>query len=538
MAKKILLILFLFFQIGFGFSQIQLYPNNTDIQFNTHQLLLKRNCSINTSFLPLIRSDFDTVSKYLYNYSGRDSVFISRRSHKQLWKSLRRESWVTIDSAEFRLKFDPYIDFEVSKGIKADTSVFSVNTRGIIVHGEVGKKFNFVTMYSENQATFPEYLRNHISEDTVIPGQGYPKAFKKSGYDYGYASGFIEYNASKYLDFRIGHGKNFIGNGYRSLLLSDAAFNYPYLMTSSKIWKLQYINIFSSYMDINEAHSYESGFRKKYSTSHYLIYKINKLVSIGFFESTIWKTDKSTANKFDLKFINPLIFSNTIQYNLGSENNSMIGLNLDWKFKENNMFYGQLVIDSYHEEYRKEFGFMQQKYGFQLGVRGVNLFKIKNLDYLLEYNQVQPYTYAHKNTLQNYSHYNEPLAHPLGANFQETVIIAKYTNTDFFVNLKINYAFYGADTSGTHWGKDISNSDFAAQRPDAQISTGNHLAQGVRTTLWFKTLTIGFIINPITNMVIEAGVQQRDEYSIISSNKNMYIFVAFRTKLFNHYYDF
>ena len=537
MFRRLILTIFLLFFLKNLFSQIQLYPSNTDIQFNTYSLLFKKDCSINSSFAPFLKSDFDTISKYLYNYSYRDSIFISRRSHKQIWKSLRRESWFTVDSADYKLKIDPFINFSFSRGVNSDTSNFYVNTRGIIVHGQVGKRFNFVTMYAENQATFPEYMSNRIASDTVIPGQGYPKPFKSNGYDYGYASGYIEYNASKFLNLRFGQGKNFIGNGYRSLLLSDASFNYPYLLTSSKIWKFQYINIFSSFMNFSTSHSYESGFRKKYASTHYLIYKINKSMEISLFESTMWKTQQVSNNKFDLRYINPIIFSNTIQYNLGNENNTIIGLNFSSKLKEKNLVYGQVVIDNFDTEHKKEKGFIQQKYGFQIGIKGINLFKIPNLSYLLEYNQVQPYTYAHKNNLQSFNHYNEPLAHPLGANFQETVLITRYTSNDFYINLKINYAFYGADSLGSHWGKDISKSDFQAQRPDAQISVGNHLAQGVRTTLWFKSFTLGYIINPANNMVIEGGIQQREEFSELIKNRNIYIFIAFRTKLFNNYYD-
>ena len=530
---------FVFFSTT-GFAQVQLYPLNTDISIGMDHFLLQKRCDyINTSFRPFCKKDIDIISDSLFNYHSRDSIFISRRAHKWFWKKLRRESFMQVDSAKFKLKIDPYFDFALSRGLKSDTSNFLTNTRGAIIHGSVGKDFSFVTAYIENQSVFPEYLTNYVKSTNVVPGQGYAKDFKTNGFDYGYASGYFDYAPSTYLNVRFGHGKNFIGDGYRSLLLSDVAYNYPYLMLSSKIWKLQYINIYSAYLDLKAQHTYEAGYRKKYSSSHYLIYRPHKTISIGLFESVIWQARDSISSRgYDVNYLNPLIFYHSIQFNLGSPDNSLLGLNFDWKFANKNMFYAQFVLDDFNVSRLHKFGFFQQKYGFQLGVKALDLCTIKNLDLQVEYNQVQPYVYAHKAPVQNYAHYGEPLAHPLGANFQETVAILHYKYDDFYVDARLNYAFYGKDTVGSNWGKDIFKSDYTASRPGQEYSYGNHYAQGVRTTLWFKTLTIGCVINPVTNMVIEAGIQQRSESSNLAKTKNTYIFFAFRTKLFNHYYDF
>jgi hypothetical protein len=66
------------------------------------------------------------------------------------------------------------------------------------------------------------------------------------------------------------------------------------------------------------------------------------------------------------------------------------------------------------------------KFGIQLGGKYIDAFGIKNLDLQLEMNRVRPFTYAHYDTINNYTHYNQPLAHPLGANFQELIGIARY----------------------------------------------------------------------------------------------------------------
>ena len=59
--------------------------------------------------------------------------------------------------------------------------------------------------------------------------QGAWKDFNETGKDYSSVSAYISYSPWSFLNIQAGHGKHFIGNGYRSLLLSDNAFNYPYL---------------------------------------------------------------------------------------------------------------------------------------------------------------------------------------------------------------------------------------------------------------------------------------------------------------------
>ena len=43
-----------------------------------------------------------------------------------------------------------------------------------------------------------------------------------------YSSGYINYNINSFFDIQLGHGKNFIGDGYRTMFISDNSFNYPY----------------------------------------------------------------------------------------------------------------------------------------------------------------------------------------------------------------------------------------------------------------------------------------------------------------------
>ena len=66
------------------------------------------------------------------------------------------------------------------------------------------------------------------------------------------ASGYISFMPHRAVNLQFGTGKHFIGEGYRSLLLSDNSFNYPYLRATSRWFKdkVQYTNIFASLGEI------------------------------------------------------------------------------------------------------------------------------------------------------------------------------------------------------------------------------------------------------------------------------------------------
>jgi hypothetical protein len=47
---------------------------------------------------------------------------------------------------------------------------------------------------------------------------------------------------SKNFDLQLGYGKNFIGDGYRSLLTTDGP--YPYFKLNTTFWKIKYTNTY------------------------------------------------------------------------------------------------------------------------------------------------------------------------------------------------------------------------------------------------------------------------------------------------------
>ena len=109
----------------------------------------------------------------------------------------------------------------------------------------------------------------------------------------------------------------------------------------------------------------------------------------------------------------------------------------------------------------------------------IDVLGVKNLDVQGELNLVRPFTYSHYDSSANYGHYNQPLAHPLGANFIEAVGIIKYQPLPkLTASAKLIYWKQGVDTGTSNYGTNIfklyttRSSDYGYKLPSGINSTG------------------------------------------------------------------
>ena len=169
------------------------------------------------------------------------------------------------------------------------------------------------------------------------------------------------------------------------------------------------------------------GYAKKYMSAHYLSYNLNDKFSIGMYEAIVWKTNRNLgSNGFDINYLNPVIFLRPVEYSINSPDNVLIGLNFKYNLTSKSNLYSQIVLDEFTiNEMRENNGYWANKYGYQLGYKCFDFLNLPNLTFHVERNYVRPYTYSHWNE-SNYGHYNEELAHPLGSNFSENILILSY----------------------------------------------------------------------------------------------------------------
>lgn len=537
--------------LGSAQAQQKNIPLNYQWSLNFEGSLLHDSATQNTfsSFKPFI----ETQSKNLYDYNLSNckySICLTRKEigRNLLYRKLKKESlFIVKDSTDqFHLTIDPLFNLEIGKDLQDSTGqkLFK-NTRGILVRGDIGKNFSFESSFYENQAIFPNYISNFNETYLVVPGQGRWKRFKTKGYDFAMSSGYISYsptikNENWYSNIQLGHGKHFVGDGYRSLLLSDNSFNYPYVRVTTQYKKFQYTNLYTLFMNLNDGGvttppNTERLFQKKAGSFQYLSWNVHKRFQLGLFQGMIWEaSDDQNKQQFNFNYFNPIITSSAFVYGTRNTNNIVLGSTAKIILFKGLYIYGQYMLDDIAKDNLK--GSINNKQGMQAGIKYFDAFKLKNLHLQLEYNKVRPYAYAHKKPEQSYSHYNQALSHPLGANFKEVIGVLNYRVGDFFTQFKINYAMVGRDSAAISYGNTIFNSDNNSfYGPNSNINEQN---QGMATNITNVDFHIGYLINPTTNMNIVLGVLNRNESYGNTTNTTNFIYVGLRTSLNNIYYDF
>ena len=352
-----------------------------------------------------------------------------------------------VSSEDFFLAINPILNLQF--GTSSGGNRIYLNTRGVTARGMIANKVGFSGTITENQEKGPVFFQNRVNEFRAVPGNGFYKSFKNNGYDYFDARGYITFNAAKYIDFQFGYDKNFIGNGYRSMFLSDHGNSNLFLKINTRIWKFNYQNIFSELIPQFKK-SGDVLLQRKYAAMHHLSMNITKWLNVGLFEGVTF----GRKNHFDFQYLNPLIFYRHIEGTIGSPDNAVAGLDFKANVAKTAQVYGQLLLDEFVlAELKKNTGSWVNKYAAQLGVKYVDAFKINNLDLQLEGNLARPFTYSHNDTFANYTHYNQPLAHPLGGNFREFVGIIKYQPAPkIYLYGRLIYYVQGLDSLGRNFG--------------------------------------------------------------------------------------
>jgi hypothetical protein len=196
--------------------------------------------------------------------------------------------------------------------------------------------------------------------------------------------------------------------------------------------------------------------------------------TLGFSEMIVFSRPN---NAFDIAYLNPIIFYRAIEHDLGSSDNVLIGFDFKYNLKLIK-FYGQILLDEFRfSAITTDRNSYLNKNGYQLGVYWFPKFKSIKQNYIqLEFNSVRPFTYSHWSS-NYYSHYNQPLAHPLESNFRELVIrsfwIPKKLQRVSIKNTLI-IANKGVNPISGNVGSDIRlNYYTASNKKDADMLSGN-----------------------------------------------------------------
>jgi hypothetical protein len=497
-----------------------------------------------TAAKPFIYSD---VARYYDIKAEKESL--AKDTDSWFGRKLFNEHLVEIQGKDYWFTVDPILDLQVGRDTEADFSSTWNNTRGVFIQAGLGKRFNLTASVYESQGRFADYFNQYAEslkafgpDPAVIPGRGIAKRFKENSYDYPIAEAYMSYTPADFLNIQFGHGKNFIGDGYRSLLQSDVASPYPFLKLNASFWKIKYTSTWMWLKDVRDEVVEDGAFFTKYMANHYLSWNVSKRLNIGLFESVMWAD--TNGRGFDVNYLNPIIFFRAIEFQTGQDaGNAILGLSSKYKWNNKVNLYGQFIVDEFSlSDITGGEKSWKNKLGFQLGAKYFNAFKVENLLLQAEYNQVRPFTYSHNSIILNYAHFNQPMAHLWGSNFRELVLIGRYNYKRWFADAKVITGQRGFDFNtpedSLNYGGDIY-----ADEDNRNANTGVRIGQGNKTSSFMTEVQAGYLLNPETNLKLFANIIYRDFNpeaitATTTSSNTLWFSIGVRTDLFNWYNDF
>jgi len=424
---------------------LPLYPDHTGMEWlERFQLRTSLPLSSHTALRNYPRQEIwaftrnlDTVSSlsrvdranlnWLRNESDEwaDSAYTISRRGLFSWLYPRRYHAFEANEPDFSLRVNPILHLQAGP-MRGGTSYF-FNQRGVDLRASLDHIYLGFTLM-ETQALFPTFIDRLYNPYRSLPGahwvktESYPEVL---GFPYRYdwlnGRGVLGGRIGRFLQAETGFGNHRIGNGYRSLLLSDVATYYPYLKLNWNVWRIHLQNLYGQLSSASTNLTPDRLVARKYFAAHHLSVALLPGLQAGLFESIVF----SRASGFEISYLNPVVLYRVVEGALGSPDNILLGGDLRWNLFKRLQLYGQFIFDEFRffEVFVERRGWWGNKWGVQGGLKYLNVLGIKQLDFQGEVNIVRPYTYSqYRKDDISYTHHAQMLAHPLGANFQEIIL--------------------------------------------------------------------------------------------------------------------
>lgn len=378
---------------------------------------------------------------------------------------------------------------------------------GLWADADLGTKLNLHLDGMAWGERLPGYLDTLARATQVTPGEGYAFGDDQATTHYD-LNGHLSWDAHKYINITAGRGKNFFGEGHRSLYLSDEAYSYPYLKLTTTVWRIKYVNLFALMNDIRGAQGRTSDFHRKYTSMHYLSWNATDRFNVALFEAVMWSAgDENYPRGFDLNYLNPVLFYRPTEYRIGSPDNALLGFATSLKAGKHVLFYGQVMLDEFlMTQVRNGYGWYANKQAIQLGVNAYRAFGVDGLHLRGEWNYIRPFMYTHSDTRQNYAHMGQPLAHPYGSNVQEALAHADLERGRWVLTARTSMAWMGNDSTVSYGNNIFRPESDRPGHPNGGLQDYDYtMGRYKQSSVAHAELRAGWTVDPRSAMRLEAA---------------------------------
>lgn len=406
---------------------------------------------------------------------------------------------------------------------------------GVGLGADFGKRISVYADVMTQYGRYPLFLEQYMLDREVNPGKGYARwdGAGLASYDF---NAYLSVSPADPFNIQLGVGKNFWGDGIRTLGLSDQATSYPFLKLTTTIWNIKYVNLFNAMYDIRDASGNYDRFALKWSSMHYLSWNITKRINFSVWETVIWQNrDNDNFRGFDINYLNPVIFYRPVEFAQGSSDRVTLGSTFSVKIGQSTKAYGQIALDEFLlDSLRAGNGWFGNKQAFQVGIKSFDVLGIEGLDVQTEFSYIRPFFYLHPSVKQNHTHFNEPLAHVLGNNLHEGILQVSYRKERMVFDAMLIVAQFGRNPDTLNLGADLWISDQQQPRP----ASGHRTGQGVQHWLGSLMLRGSYVLDPHLGLRLEVTYLPRYLWVEGKANYTHFFQVGIRTALWNRNRDF
>ncbi len=478
-----------------------------------------------------------TVKPFTQDYS-RNTEINKLNTENSILNKIFNDDLINIRSEKMNLSVNPIIN-SVFYNDFSEKTFFKDYKAGINFKSSFKNKLFLNSSFFVAQTSFTSFYDFFIDRYEIVPNYGKYIRNNASGLTYYSWTGDITYKANENISFTAGRGKNFLGNGYRSLFLSDNSNAYPYFKAEVNVRKIKYLWMFSGLSDVNISKDANPLILyDKAAFTHYFSLNITKRINFDFFETIITNPFDSEGRRisYDAVYFNPVIFYRPAEFYKGSSDNSLMGIGLNIRLFKSAFLYSQFILDDLIiSSLRDGSGWWGNKFGMQAGFKSYNLLNVKGLFARGEINIVRPYTYSHGEAYisngianLNYGNYAQALAHPTGANFAEGIAEVRYAKGRFSAKGIVFLTKKGLDYDSISMGGDIYKS-YALRSGDYGIK----FLQGELTNIQTYNVEFSYLINPKFNMMLKTGFWYRKEKKDNYFSENRILYLGISSDIFN-----
>jgi hypothetical protein len=262
----------------------------------------------------------------------------------------------------------------------------------------------------------------------------------------------------------FGKETRLIGNGINQrLVVSDNAPPFTAISLGAKFLGFEYTFIHGTLISTVPLDSTYVGVGADIPSKYFVIHKFSLKPEWG--EISFWEEIIYSKREIDLSYLLPLCFLKSMEHSLHDRDNSIMGGDLTIRPIDGLQFKGSFLLDDIiFSDIGKHF--WSNKTAWNISLMYASKF---NFDFGLEYARVEPYTFTHFDTLNNYTNDRMLIGTYLNPNSDETSFIMNWWwGNRYPITLRLSYQRHGENIYDSNGNliKNVGGDPFQTRRPN------------------------------------------------------------------------